>query len=205
MEEYFYIILLILWLVVSLYKRGAKGKGKTSQPKPQPDTSTSPPKESDLEEMLEEFFGGGKKKSPQPETEVLEEEVVVAKRGGDDDSNRRSESIPAEREREFQPWESKAQRAYNESKADAEEAASPSWEEASYEEVYKESAEKRDESPAMEKVATVEELIRSHAAKDAMEQARAEMEFGSEAGVELTEFDLRNAVIFAEILNRKYQ
>lgn len=203
MEEFFYIILLVIWLVVSLYKRGAKSKQQKSKPAGQPDQTTSMPKESELEEMLEEFFGGGKKKKKeQPGEEVLSDQEVVheyeellSKQASKDEPRRHEEPQPS-----YQAWESRAQQSYNEKKQKSQETAG----EPSYEESYKVQAEALESYTAMEKVASVDDLIRSHAAKDAMEQARAEMEQGGGLGDDLPEFDLRTAVIFSEILNRKY-
>lgn len=205
MEEFFYIILLVVWLVVSIYKRNAKAKGQPGKPKSQPDATTSLPREADLEEMLEDLFGGGKKKKAGPvaEEDVLTEaevvndyQEVVSEQGSREETVYQADSEPA-----YQSWESKAQRAYNEGQEAAKEFALP---EPAYESFYKEQAREAESYVAAEKAASVEDLIRSHAAKDAMEQARAEMEYGGGPSGDIPEFDLRTAVIFSEILNRKY-
>lgn len=70
MEDFVYIILLVAWVIISLYKRNAKAKQQreAGQPKARPHETTALPKETSMEEMLEEFFGGGKKQ-PVPEVE----------------------------------------------------------------------------------------------------------------------------------------
>jgi hypothetical protein len=205
MEEFFYIILLVVWLVVSIYKRNAKAKGQPGKPKSQPDATTSLPRETDLEEMLEDLFGGGKKKKAGPvaDEEVLTEaevvndyQEVVSEQGTREETVYHADAEPA-----YQSWESKAQRAYNAGQDTPKEFALP---EPVYESFYKDQSQETESYVAVEKAASVEDLIRSHAAKDAMDQARAEMEYGGGLTGDLPEFDLRTAVIFSEILNRKY-
>ncbi len=204
MEEYFYIILVIIWLVVSLYKRNAKAKQQGPQPKQQPEGTTARPKEVDLEGMLEDFFGGGKTTAqPKQEVDFEEEAVITYESDGDFEQGRAAEeSQRSDRAPAYQAWESKAQQSYNEKK---EESTQPAYAEPQYESFYKDMP-KEDYGGfgEMGKVASVEDLIRSHAAKDAMEQAKAEMEYGSGLSEDIPEFDLRTAVIFSEILNKKY-
>lgn len=203
MEEFFYIILLVIWLAISLYKRSARAKGQAAKPKSQPDASTTLPKGAELEEMLEDFFGGGKKKPAPVDEEVLSEaevvydyEEMVSEQGSRKEPVLRDQPEPA-----YQAWESRAQRAYNE---EQEEKQEDTYAEPAYEPFYKDQGLDAESFIAMEKAASVEDLIRSHAAKDAREQARAEMEYGGGLAGDLPDFDLRTAVIFSEILNRKY-
>lgn len=204
MEEYFYIILLVIWLVVSVVKKNAKSKEQASKPKPQRDSSTSRPKEPNLEDILEDFFGGGKKSGQgQPKVEVEEEPSVTYQAN---EASGRSESfkeaLPSDQDKAYQSWESLAQQSYNEGKMKPSQAE---YSEPQYEGFYKD-VDNQDYRGISEvgKVASVEDLIRSHAAKDAMEQAKAEMAYGGGLAEDIPEFDLRTAVIFSEILNKKY-
>lgn len=210
MEDFFYVILLVLWVVVSLYKRSAKAKQAKPDalPKAKPDFTTALPKEADLESMLEDFFGGGKK-APAPEPVMSAEEPVMEGyesmedgRSYDTAQYDSAQTIERAAEPAYESWESRAQQSYN----DSQERSIPElYTEPAYESFYSD-ATLPDHSGflEMEKVASVEELIKAHAAKDAMEQARSEMEYGSGPSADIPEFDLRTAVIFSEILNKKY-
>lgn len=205
MEEFFYIILLVIWLVISLYKRSAKAKAKADKSASQPEaSSTTLPKGSELEEMLEEFFGSGKKQTQPVDKEVLSDAEVVYdfEEMVSEQGSRREPVLRDDPEPAYQAWESRAQRDYNERQEGEkkEEAVA----EPAYVPFYKDQGADTESFVAMEKVASVDDLIRSHAAKDAREQARAEMEYGGGLAGDLPEFDLRTAVIFSEILNRKY-
>lgn len=196
MEEFFYIILLVIWLVVSYFQRQKKAREKAGRAKPdaQPEPATAPPKEVDMEELLEEFFGGGKKKKPAGEP---------VEKAEADHERRREVAEPARREREpaWQPWESQAQQSYNEKKeARQEETLLSGYDEFKGTEGVEDDFEFTTEG----KVETIEDLIRSHAVQDAREQAISEAKYRELAGEEVPEFDLRTAVIFSEILNRKY-
>ena len=205
MEEYFYIILLVVWLIVSLYKRNAKSKQQAPKQRQQPEGTTAMPRETDLEQMLEDFFGGGKKSSePQLERDVEEVPSVTYESVEDDYDRIPSKKEPRQTDREpaYQAWESKAQQSYDDKKRKPSEAE---YAEPQYESFYKDTDSQNHSGLAeMGKVASVDELIRSHAAKDAMEQAKAEMEYGSGLSEDIPEFDLRTAVIFSEILTKKY-
>lgn len=205
MEDFFYVILLVLWVVVSIYKKNAKAKqAKTeAMPRAKPDLTTALPKEADLESMLEEFFGGTKK-TPVPEPVASAEEPVMEGYESLEDSRSYDAAQTMERAPEpaYESWESKAQQSYN----DSQERSIPElYTEPAYESFYSE-ATLPDHAGMleMEKVASVEELIKAHATKDAKEQARAEMEYGTGPSPDIPEFDLRTAVIFSEILNKKY-
>ncbi|MFW6351383.1 MAG: hypothetical protein ACOC2E_03265, partial [Bacteroidota bacterium] len=73
MEDFFYIILAIVWLVISII--GGKKKKQQSAPKatgqqpaaPEPQEQTQEPV--DLEDMLEEFFQGESKKKKEKQVQ----------------------------------------------------------------------------------------------------------------------------------------
>jgi hypothetical protein len=196
MEEFFYIILLVIWLAVSYFQRKKKARERAGSPMPdvKQDPSKAPPKEVDMEELLEEFFGGGKKKKPAAEESGAEQA---------DYESRPEVAEPSKREVQpaYESWESQAQRSYNDNKESLGEQTLIS----GYED-YKgtEGVDDNFEFSTEGKVETIEDLIRSHMAQDAREQAIAEEKYQTGTRVEVPEFDLRTAVIFSEILNRKY-
>ncbi len=211
MEDFFYVILLVIWLIVSLYKRNAKVKQQKEAGKQQaqPEATTALPKEMDLEDMLGEFFGGGKKK---PSEVVVDDDEMLS---DESFSYETEQSMPVERDRRqhasepaYQSWESKAQRSYNEDKRSYNQENQPeiaeTYAEPEYKGFFADASDDHALFTEVGKLASVEELIKSHAAKDALEQARAEMEYGSGEVHEVPEFDLRTAVVFSEILNKKY-
>ena len=189
MEDFMYIVLLIAWVVISLYKRSAKAKQRSqqsqqsqpAQPKARPIETTALPTETSMEDMLEEFFGGGKKK-PVPEVEetsYAEEAAAVQEYVLEYES----------------PSYEQTQKAL----------IPEGYEEPEYKSFFQDNtADDHADYAEVGKIASVEELIRSHAAKDAMEQARSEMEYGGGQQSDIPEFDLRTAVLFSEILNKKY-
>lgn len=196
MEEFFYIILLVIWLVVSYFQRQKKAREKAGMPKPdaQQDPSAAPPKEVDMEELLEEFLGGGKKKKPSWDMDASPEEAY--ERAPEAAERDRPGRQPA-----YQSWESQAQQSYNEKKESRQEQTLIQ----GYEEFKGADGVEDDfEFSAEGKVETIEDLIRIHAAQDAREQAIAEEKYQTDRGGEVPEFDLRTAVIFSEILNKKY-
>jgi len=206
MEDFVYIILLIAWFVVSLYKRNAKVRQQKAagMEKAQPQATTALPKEVNMEEMLEEFFGGGKKAIPEPAVEIEDEQLPEPFTFADDSDkvfDAESGQNPA-REISYQSWESSAQKTFNENQ---QQNIPAEYVEPEYKSFYaSQTPDAHSEYAEVGKIASVEELIRSHAAKDAMEQARAEMEYGASKNPDIPEFDLRTAVIFSEILNKKY-
>lgn len=200
MEEFFYIILLVIWIVVSLIKRN-KAKRAAEEPVPKPaqktttekDTGQTPPRELDLEEVLGELFGKGKK---QPVPEPLEEGASTAAAGSSkrpagarEPVYRAEESVPRSR-----TYADHGGAAFQQ---ELEEYA----EELGVQEDYEFSAEG--------KVETIEDLISRHAAEDARLQAADEFqawETADDEGLdEVPDFDLQTAVVFSEILNKKYQ
>ena len=187
MEEFFYLILIIIWLLVSYFQRQKKAREKAaSRPGTQQEPAPARPQEVDLEDLLEDFLGGKKKQQPIPGPEPqMQEEAVL-----DSDEGRNYES-----------WESQAQKDYDRS-----ERGSGEYGQAAALEEYKGTSGVDDdfEFSTEGKVETIEDVIRSHAAQDAREQALAEEKYEGQAHKEIPEFDLRTAVIFSEILNKKY-
>lgn len=191
MEEFIYILLLVIWVAASLFKKSkAKQKQAASQPKAQEKQADPPQKEADLGELLEEFLGGGKKTSAPATVEAKEE---ISRK---DERRQRRDRREEERRPIFSASEDLPRSIYGE--ADVGEET-----ESMVEEYQEESGVKEDfEFSAEGKVETIEDLIQSHSRQDAMAQARAELE--EEEGGRLADFDLRQAVVFSEILNRKY-
>ncbi len=161
MEEYVYIILIVIWLLVSILRRKPKKDATKGKPQTVPQEKTSAPadKEISTEEMLEEFFGGGKKKTKEESKEKPAEEPVY--------------DAPERKEAEFEQFEG-------------------------------EIVEEDFAFASDEKVQTMDDLIESHKKEEALRLAREEEKAGIESAAGIPEFDLKNAVIFSEILNRKY-
>jgi hypothetical protein len=194
MEEYFYIILLIIWVVVSLFKKN-KAKQKQAAPQPKSQESQAEPAgdEIDLEQMLEEYLGGGTKKPrPAPVESRQHDNNRDEKREYSD--QRRDDTQPVYASQDDIPRSVYGEDSMPEDMDDM------------YQGYQEELGVKEDfEFSAEGEVQTIEDLIRSHARKDALLQAQAEMEERRmEAEGELPPFDLRTAVVFSEILNRKY-
>lgn len=202
MEELVYIVLIVVWLLVSFLKR-KPGKGSQAgkqQPSAQGEEA-APSEEMDMEDMLEEFFGGGKKKKEkedQPAREPVYETKERSYRQGKDESFRGEETVwereSADREGESPGWEQYESRDKSQRK-DYED----------YEGATAKAQRIEDEATSVDKVQTIEELIRSHKKEEAMRQAREEEDNAGDSQSEgVPDFDLRQAVIFSEILNRKY-
>jgi len=205
MEDYFYIILLVIWLVVSIVKRSNKARAKMAQPKAQPDATTSMPKETQLEELLEDFFGSGKKKKQEAAVEKTPAAIEMTEEydeSGPEYGSREVAGRQSNREYGYQSWMSEAQRAFNEQREDVPELTSSMPEYTGFDMPETKGAKMQ---AGLENIVSIDDLIKSNAAKDALEQARAEMEYQEKGvGSEIPEFDVRKAVIFSEILNRKY-
>ncbi len=170
MEDFVYIILLVVWLLVSFLRKKPKKKpepAKQQEPAPA-ETETS------MEDMLEEFFGGGKKKEKPKPGEVQYEAA-------------------GKRER-IEPAEGRSTLDYETGRIPA-----------SYEEHVGKSGVSEDFEFSTEgKIMTIDDLIRSHKTKEAMELALAEEQYDTEAEGRFPDFDLKTAVVFSEILNKKY-
>ncbi len=170
MEDFVYIILLVVWLLVSFLRR--KPKKKPEPAKQQEPASAEG--EVSMEEMLEDFFGGGKKKERSKPGEVQYESVE-------------------QRER--------AEPAAIKSTSDYEKDRIP----ANYENHVGKSGVSEDfEFSSEGKIMTIDDLIKSHKAKEAMELAMAEQDYDRDNAEGVPDFDLKTAVVFSEILNKKY-
>ncbi len=193
MEELIYIVLVVIWLLVSFLRRKPKKDRPEGKPKPVPQEQTAPPDdEASVEEVLEEFFGGGKKKEEkQPKKEPVYEAAERKER-------RDTYGHEGRRERE---WSERQQ-------ADKEQ----SWDEGQdtkggvFEGVEGQTGVSEDfEFVSEGKKLTIEEMIQSYKEDEAKRLAMEEEDADYQPSEGIPEFDLRTAVIFSEILNRKYQ
>ncbi len=191
MEELIYIVLIVIWLLVSFLKRKPRsGKSADSQQPAQGEAAPAGDKEANVEDMLEEFFGADtKKEKPEPVFDASERDVKK------DDGYERLEDI---REKDLRDQRDETPMWGHEEKKIKKDPRIKQHE-------GKGGASESVELPSGEKQQTIEELIASHKQEEAR---RAAMEEGSDtAGTGLAgipDFDLRTAVIFSEILNRKY-
>ncbi len=191
MEELIYIVLIVIWLLVSFLKRKPKS-GKPAE-KRQPTQGEAAPaeKEVTVEDMLEEFFGSDTKKEkpekPEPVFDASERDVQR------DDGYERLEDI---REKDLRD-----QRDETPMWGQDQKKKDPRFEQYEGRGAVSEPAA----APPEKKQQTIEELIASHKKEEAMRAAREEGYDEGTAGLQgIPEFDLRTAVIFSEILNRKY-
>ncbi len=189
MEDFVYIILIIIWLLVSFLRRKPKKADPATTQKPSSGRKESPATEGEvsMEEMLEDFFGTGKKKQEKkPKAEPVYEAAERKERADRSDDRR---------------WDTKRSESSWDSPGDRIEKAS-------------------DQDPKLEKfegargvsddfefstegkIETIDDLIKSHQREEAMRMAEEEEQMAHHDA--FPEFDLRNAVIFSEILNRKY-
>jgi len=175
MEEYVYIILVVIWLLVSILRRRPKKDATKGKPQPVPQEKTSAPaeKEMSMEEMLEEFLGSGKKKPKEPTHKKPVDEPVY--------------DAPERREVKTTAYQT------------------PEKQEAAFEEFEGEAVAEDHTFVSEGKIKTIDELIELHKKEEALRLAWEQEEAGNEPAEGIPEFDLRNAVIFSEILNRKYQ
>lgn len=175
MEEYVYIILVVIWLLVSILRRKPKKDATRGKPQTAPQEETGAPaeKEISMEEMLEEFLGGGKKKPGETSRDKPVDEPVY--------------DAPERREVKTTTYRT------------------PEKQETAYEEFEGEAVAEDHAFTSEGKIKTIDELIESHKKEEALRLAREQEEAGIEPAEGIPEFDLRNAVIFSEILNRKYQ
>ncbi|MFW5663522.1 MAG: hypothetical protein ACOCYD_00630 [bacterium] len=191
MEDVLYIILAIVWLIISII--GGQKKKKQAQSQPQPNRSEPQPvesepssdkKESDFEDLLEEFFGTDEpraKKQPdsQPEVQKTSRPTYTEEHSYDEatDSDYRFGS---------------------EQKADEVEKFKGA-----------QAIEEDFEFSAEGKVETLEDLIKLHEEKEQKileEDSKINVMDLDEEAVPVAdlEFDPRKAVIYSEIINRKY-
>ncbi len=176
MEDLIYIVLIIVWLLVSFLRRKPKTqKPPQKQTEPASGSEPIPAEEVNMEDMLEEFFGTKKKKKQEPVKSEPVYETRERREQADYSDRRQHTAEPVKTQME------------------------PAYEEYSGKTVVSDDFEFTSEG----KVQTIDDLIKAHKAKEAAELALAEERYGSSAS-DIPEFDLRTAVIFSEILNKKY-
>lgn len=191
MEDFLYIILAIVWLVISVI--GGKKKKKQAQEQPQPHRSQPQPiereeptskKESEFEDLLDDFFGSDSpktKEQPQPES-----------------APQRAPQPAYTEERSYDDGKSSDYRFGGEQKAEEVEK---------FEGV--QAIEDDFEFTAEGKVETLEDLIKKHQEREQKileEDAKIDVVELDEAVIPVDEFefDVRKAIIYSEIINRKY-
>lgn len=208
MEQIAPIILLILWLVVS-FLNNKKKPAAPQKAAPRPET-TSLPGDSELKEMLEDLFGGNEdkqsKKTDQPAkktsksdySEEVDQSPEVVFQGNYEN---RSES-EAQRELEDSPYYEMKQ----------EEAEPHTFEHQSYETVAADTSAYDQLSGTFEykepifdttpvSLETLQTSMPEY--KDLSRQEPVEEAEVADTNI-LKEFNLRDAVIYSEILNRRY-
>jgi hypothetical protein len=185
MEDFIYIILGIVWLVISIIGGKKKKAGKTPQPRtsqsePRAGETTQTPQNtgSDFEDMLEEFFGTGSKKTktePAPQPSMTKESPPSY-----DDYTPEIESLETIDSDKISEY--KGTYAVD---SDYKFSAEPS------------------------KAESMEEIIRSYQLRD--KQIKDEDEKINVVDLDVSEalssgidFDARKAIIYSEIINRKY-
>ena len=214
MEEFVYILLAIVWLVISILggrkKKASKPPAPKSYEEPATTTSTTPTseKKSEFEDLLDDFFGADttvKKPQPAPQPTYLEER----------DQRRMDDRSRDERRRDASSMEERDERRRDDRSRDERRDDGRRFENSPFEEVAAEEVEKFEgaveedfEFSAEGKVETLEDLIKSYERSN----KKTEEEDAKLAVVELDEeetfkpdFDFydRKAIIYAEIINRK--
>jgi len=186
MEDFIYIILGIVWLVISIIggkkkkQQGQKPKPTTYRSEPQPIETTQQPQNtgSDFEDMLEDFFGTGSNKpkdQPAPQPSMTKE-----KPHSFDD---------------YQPEIESMETIESDKMSD-------------FKGTYAvESDYKFSSQPS--KAESMDDIIRSYQQRD--KQIKDEDEKINVVDLDVSEafasdidFDARKAIIYAEIINRKY-
>lgn len=185
MEDFIYIILGIVWLVISIIggkkkKPGQAPRPGTSRSEPRPIETTEKPKNTgaDFEDMLEDFFGTGSKKpkdQPAPQPSMTQEKPHSF-------DNYQPEIESLETIESDKMSEYKGTYAVD---SDYKFSAQPS------------------------KTESMEDIIRSYQLRD--KQIQDEDEKINVVDLDISEalasgidFDARKAIIYAEIINRKY-
>ena len=215
MEEFVYILLAIVWLVISILggrkKKASKPPAPKSYEEPATTTSTTPTseKKSEFEDLLDDFFGADttvKKPQPAPQPTYMEER----------DQRRMDDRSRDERRRDASSMEERDERRRDDRSRDERRDDGRRFENSPFEEVAAEEVEKFEgaveedfEFSAEGKVETLEDLIKSYERSN----KKTEEEDAKLAVVELDEeetfkpdfdFDARKAIIYAEIINRKH-
>lgn len=195
MEDFLYIILAIVWLVISIIGGKKKKKQAQEQQQQQPQANRSEPqpiereaptskRKDDFEDLLEDFFG-----SDSPKTKEQPQPEPVAQRAPQ----------PAyTEERSYDDGKSSDYRFGGEQKAEEVEK---------FEGV--QAIEDDFEFTAEGKVETLEDLIKKHQEREQKileEDAKIDVVELDEEVIPVSEleFDARKAIIYSEIINRKY-
>jgi hypothetical protein len=196
MEDYVYIILAVVWLLISILgnKKRKAQQQQQQQPKqeqksfdeqrPQPVSKPQPIEPSEFEVLLDDFFGDGtksKKPEPKPEPEAEKEEKHVFSdeytfQGRKGEEYNVKEEIPSS---ELEKYEGKL----------------------AIDDDYEFSAEASLES--------IEDYIKSYDDQDRIAEERDSqlvvVDLDEEYGISSDlEFDGRKAIIYSEIINRRY-
>lgn len=182
MEDFIYIILGIVWLVISILgglKKKQASPTTQSRPQPQEETLPEPGPMPEIEDMLDDFFGTGKKRQ-QPE-HAEEEEVYHPQH---------EQYLPQNDEVVYESYEEPAEQDYPK-----------------YETKYAVSEGYEFSSQVMH--GTLDNILEQYRLSD----ERAKQEDSQMAVEDLDtqgtaapafEFDARTAIIYSEIINRKY-
>jgi FtsZ-interacting cell division protein ZipA len=191
MEDLVYIILGIIWLIVSVVgglKKKQAQKGNQPHAKPYEEPTVEPETPIEIEDMLEEFFGTNKKtQQKQPETTYNQEEVTY----------QQEETTYQQPEYSFEREEMK-----HESYETIEPHDHPRYE-------TKYAVGKDYEFSGQGPVESMEDVIRQYQKSDEKaeeEHARLAIEDIDTQDIISGDFvfDGRQAIIYAEIINRKY-
>ncbi len=189
MEDFVYILLAAVWLVISLLGSKKKKKPQSApQPKPQSyeeaetvETETQQPpvaKESDFDDMLEEFFGTDDKPKQKPTAEPKPQPAYSEERTYHDDSSR------------HQPGSEKM----SDEKVSKYEGAT------AIDEDFEFSGQKKAES--------LDELIKIYEERykitDEEDKKLSVVDIEKQDQETDWEFDGRKAIIYSEIINKKY-
>lgn len=191
MEDFIYIILAIVWLVVSIIGGKKKKKQAQEQQQPQPHRSESQPierevptskKENDFEDLLEDFFGSDtpkKQPSPEPVPQRSPQPAYTEERSYDDGKTRDYRFGGEQKAEEVEKFEGV------------------------------QAIEDDFEFTAEGKVETLEDLIKTYQEREQRileEDAKIDVVELDEEVIPVSEleFDARKAIIYSEIINRKY-
>jgi hypothetical protein len=188
MEDFIYIILAIVWLVISVIggkKKKQQQQSQPSRPAHQPyEEKTAPPPGSEIEDMLEEFFGkSSKNQEQQPEAEQIleyeEEPVLHSEPYSFDHESPHQESLESIENVDYSKYETQHNFGYD----------------------YQFIANAQGE--------TLDDIIRQYQESD--ERAQQEDSKMSVVDLDMQEavtsafqFDPRKAVIYYEIMNKKF-
>lgn len=200
MEDIVYIVLGIIWLIVSVLgglkkKQAQQNQQPSPQAKPYEEPTLEPEETTEIEDMLEEFFGKNtstQKKQPEPTSQ--QEEYTYQQ---EEYTYQQDEPTYQQQEYSFEREEMK-----HESYETIEPHDHPKYE-------TKYSVGKDYEFSAEGHIDTMEDIIRKYQMSDEKaeeEDAKLTVEDIDMHDVVTNgfEFDARKAIIYSEIINRKY-